>query len=141
MPVKIDFTPETKIDFTPDAPHRPTPEEVRAHFANFGPLQTHRLRSLAEGAASVGIQPPQTLGEWATELLTGPVGVLAKRGLEGQIEQGRQALKPGRPGVERAGHALAATLPLVGPAAAQFGETLVEDPWKAAGQAGGLALT
>jgi hypothetical protein len=47
-----------------------------------------------------------------------------ERAVQGQIEQGKQAFDPSLSAPERIGHGMAAALPLVGPWAANVGETL-----------------
>ncbi len=91
----------------------------------------------------------ETIGAIPTSVLPGELGrgsrqILKERLLDPTLEQGRRAMEAGKSGrySEMVGHGVAAALPLVGPAAADVGETAGQgDIAGAAGKVGaGIAL-
>lgn len=139
--VKAKF-PGSYDDFS-DAPARPTPADVKAKFQDFAPAQDPKwkMQPFTEAAGgfndtvkSAASLAPKNWKEAAVDAVFSPLARPVAAMIGSHVDQAKQAMDPRRGAVERAGHALATVTP-GGPFAAQIGETLPENPARAAGMA------
>ncbi len=126
--------------------HRYTPEEVQEHFKNFAPLQyktgldPNAPSSTVSEQAGQGFMDMVPTPSKVGKLLTS--GHIVENMAAPNIEQGRRAAEEFKKGnyLQAIGHGTAAALPFIGPAAADFGEMLPENPARAMGQAGAALI-